>query len=152
MKPFRFPLQAVLTVRMDRETKALEAFALAQAEFERIATRFRQLQREIEDVFDRRRAALKTTANSEDVQQLQQGLKALQETSHRCQAELEKAQAILEKKSRTLLEARQEREIVEKVHQRQLARHQLHAARQEQRVLDDLATLKSIGDFALKWR
>jgi flagellar export protein FliJ len=152
MKPFRFPLQAVLTVRMDRETKALEAFALAQAEFEKIVARFRQIQKEIEDVFDCRRAALKATANSEDVQQMQQGLRALQETSQRCKTQLERAQAILDEKSKSLLAARQEREIVEKVHQRQLARHRLQAARQEQRVLDDLATLKSIGDFALKWR
>jgi len=152
MKAFRFPLQAVLTLRMDRETKALEAFAQAQSEFEKIAARFRQIQEEIEDVFDRRRATLKTTASSEDMQQLQQGLKALQETSRHCQAELEKAKAILEEKSRILLEARQQREIVEKVHQRQSARHQLQTARQEQRMLDDLATLKSIGDFALKWR
>jgi flagellar export protein FliJ len=152
MKAFRFPLQAVLTVRMDRETKALEAFALAQAKFEKIAAQFRQIQNEIEDLFDRRRATLRTIANSEDMQQLQSGLKALQEASRRCQAELEKAKAILDEKSRILLEARQEREIVEKVHQRQLARHQLQAARQEQRMLDDLATLKSMGDFALKWR
>ena len=152
MKSFRFPLQAVLTVRMNRENKALEAFAFAQAEFEKIAVRVRQIQEEIEDVFERRRAVLRATASSEDVQQMQQGLKALQETSRRCQAELEKAQALLAEKSRLLLEARQEREVVGKVYQRQLARHQLHTARQEQRVVDDLATLKSIGDFALKWK
>ena len=152
MKSFRFPLQAVLTVRMNQENKALQAYAFAQAEFEKITARFRRIHQEIEDVFDCRRAALKATASSEDMQHMQQGLRALQETARLCQVELNKAQAMLEEKSRELLHARQGREVVEKVHQRQFARHQFQAARQEQRTVDDLATLKSIGEFALKWR
>ena len=152
MKPFRFTLQAVLTVRLHRETRALEAFAFAQAAFEKIAARFRQIQKEIEDALRCRRDALKSAASSEDVQQMQRGLRALQDTSQRCQVELEKAQSILEEKSRVLLEVRQEREVVEKVYQKQLARHRLQAARMEQKTLDDLTTLKSVGNFALKWR
>ena len=152
MKSFRFPLQAVLTVRLNQENKAMEACAFAQAEFEKIAARFRRIQQEIDALFDCRRAALKATATSEDMQHMQQGLRALQETARLCQAELNKAQALLEEKSRELLHARQGREVVEKVHHRQFARHQIQAARLEQRTVDDLATLKSIGEFALKWR
>ena len=152
MKTFRFPLQAVLTVRQNQENKALEAYAFAQAGFEKIAARFRRIHQEIEDLFDSRRAALKAIASSEDMQHMQQGMRALQETARLCQTELDKAQAMLEEKSRELLRARQGREVVEKVHQRQFARHQLQVARQEQRTVDDLATLKSIGEFALKWR
>ena len=152
MKPFRFTLQAVLTVRLHRETKALEAFAFAQAQLERIAARFQQIQKEIDDAFECRRDALKSAASSEDLQQMQQGIRALQENSRRCRAELEKAQVIVEEKSRILLQARQEREVVEKVHQRQLTRHRLQATRMEQKGLDDLAALKSMNNLALKWR
>ena len=152
MRPFRFSLQAVLTVRLNRESKALEAFAKAQAAFEAIAANFRLIQKEIDETLGQRRDALKTAASSEAVQQMQQGLRALKEAAQRCQAELQKAQAILDEKSSVLLEARRDREVVDKVRQKQLARHQLKAARDEQKAHDELATLKSMGNLALKWR
>ena len=152
MRPFRFSLQAVLTVRMNRESKALEAFAKAQAEFEAIAANFRLIQKEIDDSLGQRRDALKSSTSSEAVQQMQHGLRALKEAARRCQAELERTQAILDEKSRVLLEARREREVVDKVRQKQLARHQLQAGREEQKAHDELATLKSMGNLALKWR
>lgn len=152
MKPFRFSLQAVLTVRLNQENKALEAFAFAQAEFEKISARFQKVQAEIEDVFARRRASFKTTANSLEIQQLLQGLRALQDASRKIQAELQNAKTIVEEKSRTLVGARQQREVVEKVQEKQLAIHRLQTARDEQKVLDELATLKSMGNLALKWR
>ncbi len=152
MNSFRFPLRAVLTVRLNQETIALAAFVSAQAGFEKIAARFRELQQEIEDAFAFRRNAFKSTASSEEVQQMQKGIRALHEAFRRCQAELHEAQASLEEKSRALLDAKQKREVVEKVQQKQLARHQLRAARVEQKTLDDLATLKSLGNLALKWK
>lgn len=152
MKPFRFPLQAVRTVRLDQESKALESFARAQAEVERIAARLRQIRSEIEDAHESHRATLRTAASSDDLQRLQLGLRALQDHLQESQAESQKAQAVREEKSRALLEARQQREVVDKLHDKQFAKHQVHAARIEQKALDDLATLKSIGNFALKWR
>lgn len=151
MKSFRFPLRAVLTVRLNQEAIALGAFAVAQAEFEKIAARCRRIQQEIEDAFVFRRNAFKSAASSEEVQQMQKGIRALHDALRRCQAELQQAQTILEEKSQALLEAKQKREVVEKVQQKQLARHQLQAARAEQKVLDEMATLKSMGSLALKW-
>ncbi|MBI4659592.1 MAG: flagellar export protein FliJ [Verrucomicrobia bacterium] len=152
MKPFRFPLQAVLTLRLNQENKALEAFALAQAEVERNASQVRQLRQEIDETLACRRDVLKSAASSEDLQQIQHGLRTLQDALRRWQADLQKAQAVLDEKSQIMLKARQEREIVEKVYHRQLARHKVQAARLEQKALDEIATLKSIGNFALKWR
>ncbi len=152
MKPFRFPLQAVLTVRANQENKALEAFVRAQADFEKIAARHREIQREIEAVLHSRRDVLSKTVTSDEVQRMQQGLRLLQEVLRRCQSEMERAQTILEEKSRTLLQARQKREVVEKLQEKQLAGHVAKAAKVEQKMVDDFATLKSIGKFALKWK
>ena len=152
MKHFRFTLQAVLTVRLNQESKAMEAFASAQTECQRIGARYQRIQDEIEQVFGMRRTVLRKAANSEDLQQMQQGLRALQETERRCHVELQKAQANRDEKSRALLEARQQREVVEKIQQKQRTSFDAQVARAEQKAVDEFATLKSIGSLALKWR
>lgn len=152
MKPFQFSLQAVMTVRASEERKALEAFSLAQAQFEKIAAWHREIQKQIEDVFDSRREILRKAVSSQEVQIMQQGLRALQETLQRCRLEMQKAQVILTEKSRVLLEARQKREVIEKLREKQLASYLDRVAKAEQKTADDFATLKSIGNLALKWR
>ncbi len=152
MKPFRFPLQAVLTIRLNQENKALEMFARAQAELEKVLARSRRIEEEIEEVFRDRRTALRKVASSEDIQRMQQGLRALQETGRRVQVELQRAQAHRDEKSKVLLEAQQKREVVEKIEQKQRTVYSAHVARAEQKLLDDFATLKSIGNLALRWK
>lgn len=152
MKHFRFSLQAVLTVRLNQESKALEAFASAQTECQRIGARYQRIQDEIEQVFGLRRTVFRKAASSENLQQMQQGLRALQETERRCLAELQEAQANRDEKSKVLLEARQKREVVEKIQQKQRASFDVQMVRAEQKAADEFATLKSIGSLASKWR
>ena len=152
MKAFRFPLQAVLTIRLNQESKAQEAFVRAQTELQQLTARQREIRQAIEEAQGLRRDILKKSANCGNIQRLQQGLTALHGRMRQCEAELQKAQAVLDAKSRDLLEARQKREIVEKLYEKQFAQYQAAATRAEQKVLDDLATLKSIGSFALKWK
>ncbi|MBM3832094.1 MAG: flagellar export protein FliJ [Verrucomicrobia bacterium] len=152
MKPFRFPLQAVRTVRVSQEQKALEAFSRAQAQVEQIATRKRGILSEIEGVYNQRRERLSRVASSEEIQVMQQGLRALHEALRRCQVELQAAEAILADKSKALLEARQKREVIEKLHDKQRASHLAEASKAEQRTSDEFATLKSIGNLAMRWR
>jgi flagellar export protein FliJ len=152
MKPFRFPLQAVKTVRVNHERKALEAFALAQAEYEKHAALRRAIEKEIDTVLTCRREMLAKTTSSEAIHVMQQGLRALHEALQRCQLELQKAQVVLEAKSKALLEARQKREVIDKLHDKQLAQHDAQVARDEQKTSDEFATLKSMGNLALKWR
>lgn len=130
----------------------MEAFALAQTECRRIAVRYQRIQDEIEQVFGLRRTVFRKAASSENLQQMQQGLRALQETERRCLAELQEAQANRDEKSKVLLEARQKREVVEKIQQKQRASFDVQMVRAEQKAADEFATLKSIGSLASKWR
>lgn len=152
MKRFRFPLQAVLTIRENEEKKALEVFATAQAEVEKIAVRQRALRRAIDELFGCRREAFGRTTSSEEFQQMQNGLRSLQQNLKQCELDMYRAQAVLTEKTRLLLEARQKREVVEKVYDKQLAAYKLHAARTEQKVIDDLATMRPAGAIGLKWK
>ena len=152
MKPFRFPLQAVLTLRMNQENKALETFARALAVFERLAAQVRTLQGEIDGVLGQRRDLLRHAAPARDVQQLQQALRGLQQNLRGYQAEMEKAKAVMDEKAQALAEARQKREVVEKLEEKQMASYEARFARAEQKSLDEFATLKTVGNLALKWK
>jgi flagellar export protein FliJ len=152
MKRFRFPLQAVMTIRVNAEAKALEAFAQAQTEVQKIQLRQQAIQREIAGGFGTRTEWLHKSVSSEEIQKLQQGIRMLQEAMRRCQAELQKAQAVLEAKKKILLETRQQREIIDKLYDKQLANHNAQIAQTEQRLLDDFATMRSMGNVALKWK
>lgn len=152
MKPFRFPLQAVLTLRLNQENKALENFAKALAVFEKVARQVRNLESEIDGVLGKRRDVLQRAAPAREVQQLQQVLRGLQQNLRAHQAELEKAKAVLDEKAQSLAATRQKREVVEKLEEKQMANYEARFARAEQKDLDEFATLKAVGTLALKWK
>jgi flagellar export protein FliJ len=152
MKPFRFSLQAVLTVRLNQESKAMELFVRAQTEHQKNLARQRAIREEMEEIFERRRDTLRKAAASEDIHEMQLGLRALQESMRLCQLDLQRSQANFDEKSRALLQARQKREAVDKLHEKQFAGYQTQVSREEQKLADDLATLKSVGSLALKWK
>lgn len=152
MKRFRFSLQAVLTIRANEEQKALEAFAHAQAEAERIAGQMRAVEKEINDLFGHRRDAFKRSTTSEELQQMQHGLLSLHIRLSQCQVAQQKAQEVLREKSSALLQARKKREVVEKVHDKQLAEFQAECARAEQKLLDDYAAMRPKGSAGLNWK
>lgn len=152
MKPFRFTLQAVHTVRANEEKKALEAFAHAQADVQKLLGIQQRLQTEIESLLADRSETLKRPASADAIQRMQIGVKALNFQLHQCNADLQKAVAISEEKSRLLLAARQKREVVDKLHNKQLARHTAHEAKIEQKTIDDFSAMKASGRASVKWR
>jgi flagellar export protein FliJ len=152
MKQFRFPLQAVLTFRRGREDRALEAYARAQAEQRQIKQKCRDLEQEIELLHERRRQVWSGAASSEQIQQMQHGLRALQERWRHGQAELAKQQSVVDEKWKILLDERQKRESMDKLQEKQRASHQMEAARMDQHLADEIALLKSAHGSTAKWR
>lgn len=152
MKPFRFSLQAVLTIRVNQERKALEAFALAQRALETAEARFQAIRNDIDELHGARRDVLRKMAVSENLQQMQHGLRALKERIIGAQAEVERERAVVADRSRALLDARKNREVIEKLYHKRRATHTIQTARTDQRALDDFATIKSVGGLAMKWR
>ena len=152
MKAFHFPLQAVLTVRENQENKALEAFGHAQANFHRVLLRHNSTRQALDEALEQRRQTQTRAASSQELQQLLQGLRAIQRRLRDCEAELEKAKTVVAARSRDLIEARKHREVIERVFEKQHTRHRIEAGRAEQKALDDLAALKSVGNLAFRWK
>ena len=152
MRAFHFPLQAVLTVRENQEHKALEAFGHAQAALHRLLRHQAEVRQTIEEAFDQRRSAHGRSTNSEEFQHLQQGVRALQRRQRECELEVEKSKKEVAARSRDVMEARKQREVIERVFEKQLARHRLETSRAEQKALDEVSALKSVGNLAFRWK
>ena len=141
-----------MTIRVNQERNALEAFAEAQRALETAEARLRSIRNEIDELHGTRRDALRKRATSESLHQMQHGLRALQEQIVQAQANVEKEQVVVNERSQALLGARKKREVVEKLYHKRHASHSAQVARAEQRALDDFATLQSVGGFAMKWQ
>jgi flagellar protein FliJ len=152
MKPFRFPLQAVLTVRANQEARAKEAYVRARADVETATLVCRALDEEIQTVGAGRLSPLNAPIRSEQIQQTQTGLRLLHEKLRARQAELQKLQSLLDEKWKLYLEARIKKEAVEKIRERQWAGHKIDLSREEQKNLDEIALLNTAGSLAFKWK
>ncbi|MCF7762461.1 MAG: flagellar export protein FliJ [Verrucomicrobia bacterium] len=152
MKPFRFSLQAVLTIRQNQERKALEAFALAQRAFAEAEARLQAIRSEIDELHGARRDVFVRSVSSESLQVMQHGLRALQNRIPAAQEQVEKARGVAVRRSAELLEARKQREVVEKLYDKRRAAHAVDAGRAEQKALDEFASYKSAGGLAMKWQ
>ncbi len=141
-----------MTIRLNQEKKALEAFAEAQRALETAEARLRAVRHEIDELHGSRRDALRIRVTSENLHQMQHGLRALKEQLVQAQGNVQKEQGVVNERSQVLLDARKKREVVEKLYDKKRASHSAEVARAEQRILDDFATLKSVGGFAMKWQ
>jgi flagellar export protein FliJ len=139
MKAFRFSLEAVQTLRHRQEQHAMEQYVRAllarqQAldHLEIIRERIRQNQQELSRLL----AAGCTASVAAQVQLFERSLEKQQADRV---AGLALAERRVNATFQTMIQARQKRQVVESFRKRQIARHQRAEAREEQKLLDDLA-------------
>jgi flagellar export protein FliJ len=152
MKPYRFRLQAVLTLREHAEQDAQRQCASAYAVVEHAVARVSAVEAEIDTAEQAYRAQLTSLPRAGDVEHSQ--LYALLLHERRCQTgrELAEARRRADDARRRLLLAMQKREALERLRRHQLRVHDTLAARAEQRDLDELSlkskiqSLKPLGE------
>lgn len=150
MKPFEFSLQALATVRGNEETRAREAYAHAVRLHRQIAAKQQEIESGIHENLVECGQAFGQGVHAEKVAQIQATLRVLRARLKEFSAEAAQLQAAVDEKWRQLVLARQRREVVGKLHDRQLAAHQAEEARAEQTGLDEMATLRGAGALAYK--
>jgi flagellar export protein FliJ len=139
MKPFKFSLQSLRTVRQRQEQEALEAYARALLERTQAQRALDRAQQDLNE------------AQMQWQQQAQQGCCAVEmarfathceQLARRRDQEREKlsqAERIVNTRLAATLHARQQREVVDKLQKRQRLAYDHEIARAEQQFLDDLA-------------
>lgn len=150
MKPFRFALEAVATVRKRIEGEALEAYAQALLFRQQALRQFEASQREQNAVWDELRRELAMGCPAAKLARLRGHAQGLEQECKRRHTALQQAERAVNAGLQRMLAARQQREVVEKLRGHQRAHHDRDVAHETQKFLDELATQRATP--ALAWR
>lgn len=150
MKPFRFTLEAVATMRKRAEGEALEAYAAALLRRQQCLTELETAQAKLEEIWGETRRELAAGCLASRVAALRQNARAVELERDRCEFAWAEAERGVNHALQNMLAVRQQREGVDKCRVRQRVRHDREAATESQKFLDELATQRAAP--ALAWR
>lgn len=140
MPPFKFRLQQVLEYRTQLEDQAKMVFAAAKDAHERQRLEVVRIQTELEEAFARRAAANK--ANRDEAWLLENYRKGLAEDLEIAQQHLHHLALQLEDARQKLVQAMQDRSLLDKLKEKQYARHRKEELAREQQFNDEIVTLR----------
>ena len=139
MKAFRFRLQVVLTLREEAEQTAQQLCARAFMGLQQATGRLRSAEAAIAASDQRRRDRLEAGARADELEQGRLYSALLEERRIQIAREAARAQQQLEEARNKLLLATRQREIIERLRDRQRRVYDYQAARAEQKLLDELS-------------
>jgi flagellar export protein FliJ len=139
MKPFHFSLEAVRVLRQRQEKAALEQYASALNAQRQAEERQEAVQKELEAAWLQRQNQMAAGSPAGMVLQLQNYGVFLETRLAEHAAAVKAAAEVTAKRWAALLQARQQREIVDKYHEKQRKRHEQNCQREEQKELDEFA-------------
>jgi flagellar export protein FliJ len=148
MKPFRYRLQAVQMLRERSEHEAGEQYALALARRAQAQQRLEAVEHELSRARFEIQELVTAGCPAHQVSRRQQFCLVIQERRGQCATDLQNAERTVQQHFSALLKARQEREAVEKHHDKCRQEHQRALQREDQRWLDDLAPRPGLGAHA----
>jgi flagellar export protein FliJ len=140
MKSFRFRLQAILTLREQKEQAAKRIYAEKLRAQEVVAHRLQAAEREIEALMNLQRGQMNSGITCEQLERFRNYLVVLDDRRKALQIDLVKAKQITELAWRELLVATQKREALDRLRSRQQRMYSYEAARAEQKLIDELSS------------
>ncbi len=150
MRAFQFSLQAILTLREEKEQEAQRAVASALNLVAMIQSRIAAVVRELDGLGTEVRGRLGHGVMVRELEQLGNYQTVLSERRLRLEVELARAEQGVEQARTVLLKATQDRQALENYRVRLHRMHDYQQARAEQKMLDDLAG-RSTG-LGAEWR
>ena len=142
MKPFNFSLSTVLQVRETEEQQARENHATAQEALDVLLMQQRLVEEAIESNLAACRQAFDGQVRSGTIAHLQAALRELRVQLEAFQPEVQRLSTDAQARFQELLQARQRRESLEKLKDKQHTAHRQHEARTEQQAIDELVLLR----------
>lgn len=150
MKPFRFTLEAVATVRKRVEGNALESYAQALLFRRRAMMDLEAVQKDLEAAWASLRKALTGGCAAARMAQLREHSQMLETRRETRQTALQQAERAVSQTLQQMLAARQQRKAVDSYRGQQRGRYDRALARETQKFLDELATQRAAP--ALAWK
>lgn len=139
MKKFRFTLEAVGTVRQRQEQKALELYAKALATLRQMAEQLEEAERDLSISLQEWRDKLAGEFSAADAARAHTCHRVLMQRRDDAALAVAAADVRVKAALQAMLQARQQRGVVDNLFDKQKALHQRDVARDEQKFLDEIA-------------
>jgi len=150
MKAFRFSLQAILTLREEREQEAQRHYARQLRAVEAVLAQLATLSRQLLALGAERQTRLQSALPADELARFDHYRARLEERRVRLVQDLALAQRAADQAQAAVLKATQDRQALEKHRQKLHRAYDYALARDEQKLLDDLAGRTST--LAGAWR
>jgi flagellar export protein FliJ len=139
MRRFRFPLEAVLTVRKRQENQALERYGAAVRGHREAAAAVSSAERDLLEAWGGFRVEMEGGCDGARLACQRAQCQALDLRGRKARERLRQAEQEMRASHEGLIEARRQREVVEKLEERAHREHARERQREEARFLDELA-------------
>ena len=147
MKSFDFKLKTVLEVRVNEEVRASEVHSEAKSFLEEALSQYQAVEVAIESNLTACKQAFEGQVASGTLSHLQTALRELRRQLEDLEPVVTERQSLVDTRCKELLQARQRREALEKMRDRQQDEFEQDLVRSEQQAIDEMVLLREAGGF-----
>ena len=147
MKSFDFKLKTVLEVRVNEEVRAGEVHSEAKSFLEEALSQYQAVQEAIESNLTACKQAFEGQVASGTLSHLQTALRELRRQLEDLEPVVAERQSLVDTRCKELLQARQRREALEEMRDRQQDEFEQDLVRSEQQAIDEMVLLREAGGF-----
>ena len=147
MKSFDFKLKTVLEVRVNEEVRAGEVHSEAKSFLEEALSQYQAVEEAIESNLTACKQAFEGQVASGTLSHLQTALRELRRQLEDLEPVVAERQSLVDTRCKELLQARQRREALEKMRDRQQDEFEQDLVRSEQQAIDEMVLLREAGGF-----
>tara|TARA_B100000287_G_scaffold401756_1_gene422097 strand:- start:232 stop:687 length:456 start_codon:yes stop_codon:yes gene_type:complete len=147
MKSFDFKLKTVLEVRVNEEVRASEVHSEAKSFLEEALSQYQAVEVAIESNLTACKQAFEGQVASGTLSHLQTALRELRRQLEDLEPVVAERQSLVDTSCKELLQARQRREALEKMRDRQQDEFEQYLVRSEQQAIDEMVLLREAGGF-----
>ncbi|HBU59698.1 MAG TPA: hypothetical protein DEB48_07655 [Verrucomicrobiales bacterium] len=147
MKSFDFKLKTVLEVRVNEEVRASEVHSEAKSFLEEALSQYQAVEVAIESNLTACKQAFEGQVASGTLSHLQTALRELRRQLEDLEPVVAERQSLVDTRCKELLQARQRREALEKMRDRQQDEFEQDLVRSEQQAIDEMVLLREAGGF-----
>ena len=147
MKSFDFKLKTVLEVRVNEEIRAGEVHSEAKSFLEEALSQYQAVEEAIESNLTACKQAFEGQVASGTLSHLQTALRELRRQLEDLEPVVTERQSLVDTRCKELLQARQRREALEKMRDRQQDEFEQGLVRSEQQAIDEMVLLREAGGF-----
>lgn len=143
MAKFQFKLEAVEMLKKQNEQKALEELGQYQRNFQEKIDAKRMLQEKKQKAFVSKNELLSRDAGVVEIRGIEDYISGLNQQLQRADQAIVRARRFLEQAMRQYIQARKEKKMIDRLHEKELEAFRLEQAKLEQKKIDDLISVRA---------